>query len=246
MRQRVNGGGRQQRAIGHDGPGGAGGTAVGCFPNAAADIAQVGDDTAVGGRRRIGHDGIDASFGASVVITAGTTRHVLGLWAKGSEACGAHGLGAVGTPDCEVLDHALASSRHPALDRTILFGSLTRPGGRVAARGIGQPVVPEFFFADETLGIGGSMAESELSRTDFPEEPIAVAVRIGVFLPPVLALPNEGSFGIVAEMFKMPFSSAVPWMVATMPAEPALMTIVTPSPGFQLPPLKTSSRPAGS
>jgi hypothetical protein len=55
-------------------------------------------------------------------------------------------------------------------------------------------------------------------ETDDPE-PIAVAVRIGVFLPPVLALPNEGSFGIVAEIFKTPFSSALPWMVATMPAE---------------------------
>ena len=71
-----------------------------------------------------------------------------------------------------------------------------------------------------------------------PEEPIAVAVRIGVFLPPVLALPNEDSFGIVAEMLKRHFPQPLPWTVATMPAESVLMTIVTPSPGFQLPPLK--------
>ena len=76
-----------------------------------------------------------------------------------------------------------------------------------------------------------------------PKEPTAVAVRIGPSLPPVLALPNEGSFGIVAEMFKRPFSSALPWIVATMSPEPVLMTIVTPSPGFQLPPLKTIVSP---
>ena len=76
--------------------------------------------------------------------------------------------------------------------------------------------------------------------TDAPEElPIAVAVKIVVWLlPPVFRLPVEDSFGMVAEMFKMPFSSALAWMVATMPAESVLMMIVTPSLGVQLPPLK--------
>ncbi len=73
---------------------------------------------------------------------------------------------------------------------------------------------------------------------------MAVAVKIGVWLlPPVFELPDEDSFGIVAEMFKMPFSSALPWTVAIMPAESVLMTIVTPSLGVQLPPLKTIVSP---
>ena len=67
-------------------------------------------------------------------------------------------------PECGIQDHALVPSRHPALDGPVLFGSGTRPGGRVVARRIGQPVVPEFFLADKTLGIGGSVAGSELSR----------------------------------------------------------------------------------
>ena len=165
MRQRIDAGGRQQRAIGGDGPRGVGGAAVGCFPNAAADTAHIGDDTAVRGRRRIGHDGIDASLGGSVVITAGTTRHVLGHRAKGSEA---GGVQSAFDAECGIQDHALAPSRHPALDRPVLFGSRTRPGGRVVARRIRQPVVPEFFLADETLGIGGSVAEGELGRDRCP------------------------------------------------------------------------------
>ena len=73
---------------------------------------------------------------------------------------------------------------------------------------------------------------------------MAVAVKIGVrLLPPLFKLPDEDSFGIVAETFKIPFSSALPWKVATMPAEPVLTTIVTPSLGVQLPPLKTIVSP---
>ena len=79
---------------------------------------------------------------------------------------------------------------------------------------------------------------------DVPEEPIAVAVKIGELLfPAVFRPPSEDSFGIVAEMFKRPFSSALPWIVASMPAESVLITIVTPSLGFQLPPLKMIGSP---
>ncbi len=85
---------------------------------------------------------------------------MLGHRTKCSESSGVQRLEA----ECGVQDHALDSSRHPTLDRPVLFGSLTRPGGRVVARRIGQPMVPEFFLADETLGIGGSVAESELGR----------------------------------------------------------------------------------
>ncbi len=72
---------------------------------------------------------------------------------------------------------------------------------------------------------------------------VAVRDRSLVLAPGVRATADEDNFGIVAEMFKMPFSSALPWMVATMPAESVLMTIVTPSLGFQLLPLKTIVSP---
>ena len=78
---------------------------------------------------------------------------------------------------------------------------------------------------------------------DVPEEPIAVAVKSGVgTFPPVLGLADDENFGIIAEIFKMPFSSALPWTVTTMPPLD-LTTIVTPSLGFQLPPLKAIASP---
>ena len=145
-RKRIDPGSANQRTVQEGRPVCRAAAAIRRLPNAAAVSADIGNNRTVGRRCWINHNGIDSSFGRSVIKATGASSHVFGLRPERRETNGIQTKRVIGPAHA----HRVGTKWNSAGDERVLHSSTAHPRRIVFPSGVAQTTHP---FGFETIQV---------------------------------------------------------------------------------------------